>query len=438
MPKANRWSLVEYGEPSEIVGSIADSVGLTRPQVRELLVNCGARVGKTLGFSKNPISASGDSVRAIDVAGLLRAAPGIEIEISPKFLGLDATNPKWREDFFFLATLSQHGRLLPSDRLTASTGERGDLHTLVARAMTDMFWDNHRRPLRSYRTHRFSDFSFEGDIEPEEIIQPGLDGYEQTTIIYDRSNIYNATILAAAKEILPNLRDPSVIAKLERVIQALTPQRRLVEGPRSRMLPSRARRWQPLYDLSVEVLKGFGLSFKSGSARAPGYLLNTWRVWEDLLGFSLQLGLGSNRVRLQNPSKLGIRHRIVDGKIESTMPATVTPDAMVFDVVHDKVSFLIDAKYKGHIEDGRTRISESDLYEALAFLSTTDCTTIILAYPSLSTTSLSLGETRSFEQITVDKFNIIGVEVETKGISSCGGLLRFSKRQAFDLETIVS
>lgn len=434
----NRWSLVEYGEPSEIVGSIADSVGLARHQVKDLLMSCGSRVGKTLGFSKNPISITGDGVRAIDVAGLLRAAPGIEIEIAPKFLGLDATNPRWREDFFFMATLSQHGRLLPSDRLTASTGERGDLHTLVARAMTDMFMDNNRRPLRSYRTHRFADFSFDGDIEPEEIINPGPDGYEQTNIVYDRNNVYNATILAAAKEILPNLRDPSIIAKLERMIQALSPQRNLSEAPRARILPSRAKRWQSLYDLSVEVLKGFGLSFKSGSARAPGYLLNTWRVWEDLLGIGLQLGMGSNRVRLQKPSSLGIRHRIIDGKIDGKSSATVTPDAMVFDALHANVSFLVDAKYKGHIEDGRTRISESDLYEALAFMSATNCTKIVLAYPSLSTASLSLGETRAFEQINVDKFKIIGVEVETKGISSAGGLLRFSKRYASDLEIIVS
>lgn len=430
----NRWSLVEYGEPSAIVGSIADSVGLSRHQVKDLLMSCGARVGKTLGFSKSPISITGDGVRAIDVAGLLRAAPGIEIEIAPKFLGVDATNPTWREDFFFLATLSQHGWLLPTDRLTASPGVRGDLHTLVARAMTDMFMDNHRRPLRSYRTHRFADFSFEGDIEPEEIINPGPDGYEQTNIVYDRNNVYNATILAAAKEILPNLRDPSIIAKLERMIQALSPQRNLFEAPRARILPSRAKRWQPLYDLSVEVLKGFGLSFKSGSARAPGYLLNTWRVWEDLLGIGLQLGVGSNRVRLQKPSSLGIRHRIFDGKVDGKSLASVTPDAMVFDTLNANVSFLVDAKYKGHIEDGRTRISESDLYEALAFMSATSCTKIVLAYPSLSTAFLSLGETRAFELIKVDKFQIIGVHVETKGISSTGGLMRFSKKFASDLE----
>jgi len=438
MSPVNRWSLVEYGEPAEIIGPIADSVGLTHAKVRELLLNCGSRVGKTLGFSANPISIVGDGVRVVDVAGLLRAAPGIEIEIAPKFLGLDAANPRWREDFFFLATLSQHGRLLPADRLSASTGERGDLHTLVARAMTDMFWDNYRRPLRSYRTHRFDDFSFEGDVEPEDIVQPGPDGYEQSVLLYDRSNIYNATILMAAMEILPNLRDPSIIAKLERMIQALTPQKKLCETARARTLPSRNKRWQPLYDLSVEVLKGFGLSFKSGSARAPGYLLNTWRVWENLLGISLQLGLGSDRVRLQKPSPLGNRHRIIDDKIERTLSAYVTPDAMVYELVGSKLSFVVDAKYKGNIEDGRTRISESDLYETLAFSKATDCTSIILAYPALSSKAFTLGEVCVFERIIVDKVQLIGVEVETKGISNTGGLVKFAKRYSADLQRIIS
>lgn len=432
-----RWSLAEYGGPEDIVSPIAESTGLSRKQVNDLLLSCGERVRQVLCLSRNPISVSGDGVRAVDVAGLLRVAPGVEIEIAPKFLGLDAANPKWREDFFFLATLSQHGRLLPTERLTASSGERGDLHTLVARAMTDMFWDNHRRPLRSYRTERFADFAFDGDVDPEEIIQPGPDGYEQTTILYDRANSYNATILAAAREILPNLREPSVIAKLERMIQALTPQRRLPDVVRSRRLPSRSKRWQPLYDLSVEILRGFGLSFKSGNAHAPGYLLKTWRVWEDFLGTALQLGLSNSRVRLQKPSILGWRHRIVNGKVETVTSATVTPDAIVSDAA-GQIKFLVDAKYKGNIRDGKTRISESDFYESMAFMRPTQCTTTVLVYPTLSYQGLSLGEVREFERILVDDFRIIGVEAETKGISSAGGLMRFAKTYAANLEAIVS
>jgi len=63
-------------------------------------------------------------------------------------------------------------------------------------------------------------------------------------------------------------------------------------GPRARQLPGRALAWQPLFDLSVDVLKGFGLDYRQGAASAPAYLVDTWRVWEDLLTISARWDLG--------------------------------------------------------------------------------------------------------------------------------------------------
>jgi len=152
----------------------------------------------------------------------------------------------------------------------------------------------------------------------------------------------------------------------------------------------------------------------------------------------LQIGLGSNCVRLQTSSKLGIRHRIVNNKVERIASATVTPDAVVYDAADGSIRFFVDAKYKGQIEDGRTRISEADIYEAMAFSKATNCNTAILTYPMISTGLFTLGQTEIFEQVIVDKVNIIGVEVETKGISQLGGLLRFANRYSTDLQKLVS
>lgn len=437
MNGSGRWSLIEYGAPVDLVGSISDSVGLLPNQISELLLKGGLRAAKALSFSSNPISVLGSHVRAVGMAGLLRISPGIEIEIAPKFLGLDSENARWREDFFYLATLSKHGRLLTSERLGASSGGRGDLHTLVARAMVDLFWSNHRRPLRAYRIHRFSDFSIEGDIEPDAIYQPGQDGFEQFSIIYDRRNPFNSTILAAVRQILPNLRDPSVIGQLERMIQALAPQRSVSGPPQNRSMPSRSKRWQPLYDLSVDVLNGFGLTFENKNAIAPGYVLDTWRVWEDLLGIAFRLGFGGGRVKSQRPSVLGERERVSNGSEGRFVQAIVKPDLMIFESDRNQLKFLVDAKYKGHVEKDQLRISEADIYEALAFAKATGCEKVLLAYPPSSSKNLQLGQVTIFEKIKVGSVMIFGAEIGIKEISRSSGLINFSKRCTYESERII-
>jgi 5-methylcytosine-specific restriction enzyme subunit McrC len=438
MPGRDRWSLVEYGAPKEILATVAEQAGLSITQARDLILSSGTRVAKALKFASNPITVLGDTVRAVDFAGLLRVAPGIEIEIAPKFLGLDSVNRRWREDFFYIATLSRHGRLLTSERLRAGSGERGDLHTLVARTMVDSYWSNHRRPLRTYRVRRFSDFAVDGDMEPDAVAQPGSDGFDQTVVLYDRRNPYNAVVLAAARGLLANLRDPSAIAQLQRMIAALAPQRTPGLKVRSQRLPSRARRWQPLFDLSVDVLNGLGLSLTGDSAKAPGYVLDTWRVWQDFVSITVRIGVGPQRLRLQAPAKLGTRYKIVKGSSEAFSDATVTPDLAVYATDSDTLSFLIDAKYKGNVEAGRLRVSEADIYEALAFSEATGCKKVLLVYPAQPSAARSLGKAETFEAIHIGEVRIVGVEVETMGISSLGGLNSFAYRCAGDLETIAS
>lgn len=437
MASTDRLSLIEYGAPQDLVNPIAASTGLQPSQIRLLLLRSGARAAEVLGLPANPISVSGDYVRAVDIAGLLRVGPGIELEIAPKFLGFDSVNSRWREDFFFCATLSRHGRVLAAERLRAGRGVRDGLDTLVARAMIEMYWVNHRRPLRSYRTRCYEDAALDGDVEPETIVQPSPDGFSQTSMVYDRRNRYNAAVLAAAKRLLPNVRDPSLVAQLERVGQDLGQQNEFVGGLSYHRLPNRAQRWQSLYDLSIDVLKELGLSLTSGSFRAPGYVLDTWRVWEDVLAIAVRLGLGASNVRIQKSSVLGARHRIVNDCITGTAAATVTPDLTILDGGGTAPRFLVDAKYKTHLDNGRIRISEPDLYEAMAFSMATKCGHVLLAYPALPRPSAQLGQVTVFERVRVASADIVGVEIESGGISSVGGLTAFSRRVVEGLEETV-
>src|SRR6267143_7299436 len=145
-----RLTMVEYGAPVDLAAKAASVAGIDRGKARQLIEAAGHRAARTLGFSSNPLIVDMDGVQATDIAGMIRLGPSLELEIAPKFLGLDDNYVHWREDFYFLANLSRHGRLLASERLRASSGAPRDLAALVARALVGMYWGNRRQPLRSY------------------------------------------------------------------------------------------------------------------------------------------------------------------------------------------------------------------------------------------------------------------------------------------------
>ncbi|WMT42273.1 hypothetical protein RE628_07675 [Paenibacillus sp. D2_2] len=120
-----RISLIEYGSPVHLCQVNNPSTGLSDDELGKLILKSGQRISRSLKLSSNPFEINDRSVRISDIAGLVSVSPRFELEIAPKFLGLDSSNKRWREDFFFLATLSKHGRLLNNDRLKAETGEMG-------------------------------------------------------------------------------------------------------------------------------------------------------------------------------------------------------------------------------------------------------------------------------------------------------------------------
>src|SRR5205807_10107836 len=113
-------------------------------------------------------------------------------------------------------------------------------------------------------------------------------------------------ILAAVIALIPEVRDPSLRAQLGRVASQLG-----LQAPLPRLypirVPNRSNRWQPLYELSDLVLEGFGVRFDPRKfLRAPGFVMDTWRVWQDLVGLGLRIGSPPGQVRLQSRSHLGI------------------------------------------------------------------------------------------------------------------------------------
>jgi hypothetical protein len=400
------------------------AAGVDRNKASTLLTDAGNRAASSLGLSYNLISLETNGARAIDFAGLIRLAPSLELEVAPKFLGLDDADGSWREDFFFLSTLSRHGRLLASDRLSSSGGAPRDLSTLVARAITGMYEDRKRRPLRTYRRVREADFFLDGDPDPIDLVFPSPDGFEQELIRFDRRNGWNADIVASARELLPEVSDPSAARSLVRLIEDLSPQS--TPTGRRKPIPPRHKDWRALHELSVDVLGGLGLTYKSGRANAPGYVVATWRVWEDLLTVALRLGFGRSSTAAQRGFLLGSRTRVGTNVARKL---SVFPDCVI--EISGAPTVLIDAKYKGHIERGRLRISESDIYESLAFARATACNHIVLAYPALPTALVSsVGTCVAFERVQIDEVQIVGMQIECRGISKAGALREFSRNLA--------
>lgn len=419
-----RLSLVEYGTPKDLLHDIQSVIGLTKDQSTKLLTDAGSRVKTSLGFSKNPIRVDSKGTRATRFAGLIRLAPTLELEIAPKFLEAGEHEASWREDFFFLSTLSRHGRLLATERLTSSSGAHRDLSTLVARSINSMYEARKRRPLRTYRRGNQTDFFIDGEVDPIDLVLPNPEGFKQEVIQFDRKNLWNADIVAGARELLPEVRDPAVASNLVRLIEELSPQNS--PQPRKRRIPARHASWAPLHQLSLDVLKGLGIRYNSGHAHTPGYLVDTWRVWEDLITIGARLGFGRSAVASQKEFKLGAR--IKEGVPTETKPLNVRPDCIV-DGTAERPQIIIDAKYKGHSEKGSLRISESDVYEALAFSKATGCKQVALAYPAALPTSNAqpVGTCNHFETIKIEDIHIKAVQVESRGISKSGALKKFSE-----------
>ncbi len=422
-----RISTTEYGEPVALVDAIAKALGVDDATARRRVRARGLHLAKVLRLSGTPFSMDGNDVRVGDVAGLIRVAPRVELEVAPKFL--DVNDQRWREDFFYIAVLSAHGRVLASETVGASPTRADDLATLVARAFVTMYWTNHRRPLRTYRRARIVDFALDGDADVEDLLFPDDEGFEQRVITYDRSNRYNAAIVAAARTLLPEVREAGTRRQLARLVEVLSPQRTL-RRIEDRRLPSRARRWQALHDLSIDVLQGLGLAYEGGRYGAPGYVLDTAKAWEDLITVALRLGFGSANTRAQRGIYLARRVTPL-----ASRKINVRPDVVLTFEGRDRV--VLDAKYKGRADD-RLRAVDEDLYQALAFARASGCRLVILLYPHRGDHSAPIGSTAEIDHDETEDAIVVRASVVARGISTRGGLRTFATNLARAIRELVA
>ena len=417
-----RYTVVEYSRPATLTEDISTGSGIPVGRAKDLLVDSAARVGRLLRLDASPVSWMDGGVQFQNVAGILLVAPRLELEVAPKFLG-DA--PGWREDFFLLATLSSHGRLLDKEGLNSSSRETSDLATLIGRAFVEMYNQNRRRPLRAYRRLGHTGFSLEGDFVPEQLSFPGEDGFDQEVTTFTNKNAYNAVLRAAASRLATVVPDVETRARLEHVAQHL-PRQAAPTRLGDRRLPSRGRSWQPTYDLAVDILRGFGGTFDPKNLFAPGFVVSTWQIWEDLVSVGLRLSFGAKSVSVQPRHQLGSR---VVGGVSS--PVSVTPDCVIAIETEEGLrSVVVDAKYKGNVDRSERRVSSTDTYEALAFSRATGVNEVVLVYPMTIGSGVTplgtVGYANEFSRIRVEDTLIRAIEVGVRGVSETNGLRRFA------------
>lgn len=418
-------ALTEYqAEPTALAKLEAES-GRTSAELMQLMAYASERLRRELALPTSPIEVTPGGLQVAGLAGLLRIAPGIEMEVAPKFLG--SADPSWRGDFFIVASISRFGRVLETDPVIGGYGDRGDLATLVGRTATRLHAANHRRPLRLYRQREWMDFGLEGDVDAESVLAPAEQGLAQTSVSLESNNVFNQVMGEAFRTLLPEIRDPDVRRQVLRTGSALP---RLPQPAPRRVptrVPGRHRQWQTLYDLAKQVIAGFGIEYAGRDLLAPGYAVKTADAWQDLVSFALEARLGTTVAQRLVPYDLGTRGSEV---------VKVTPD---ISISFPSGSVLVDPKYKGRADDDSRKIAPADLYEAIAFARASGLDRVLLTYPRpASRAKVELGTTQTFDRVDVQKVAVLGVEVECRGLSGSGGFRTFASTLATNIETIAA
>jgi 5-methylcytosine-specific restriction enzyme subunit McrC len=413
--KVDRLSVTEYRWEDGLVASAAARTGLSPADVRALLESAGQRLRNDLAVDF-PIEIKGDNVKITQVAGVIRLAPRLELEVAPKFLGKDWD--AWREDFFVIAALSRFGRVLPREDILASTAAKRDLATLLGHIFAREYWRHHRRPLRLYRHRRWQSFAVDGDLDPEATVLPDSDGFMQSGPVFDRDNGYMQTIHAAVGVLISEVGAGQIRHQLERVHSVTRPSSAVLRPHAVPFrLPNRHRRWQTLYDLSRDVLRGFGAGYtQADKLFAPGFVLKTNDTWEHVVIQALRSGFPTATVRKQK-YVLGTR---------DDRPVGVTPDVSIEGLTPPLI--LVDAKY-GARADKTVVTASGDLYEALAFAEAAGVERVLLAYPRpAGEPAVAIGVTELSDRVEVDGREVRALTVECRGISRRGAFASFARR----------
>ena len=391
-------------------------------RLRRLFAARSSRLRSDLGLPEDPFVFDGSTITTRGVAGILQLGPNLEVEIVPKCYLPDT--PYWRDDFLFMATVMKYGRLFRRERIAANRQKSSDdLRSIVAEIFLYELDELIRMPIREYRRRSWTDHEIDGELDYAEVWDNYPDGFAQTGSRLSIDNPFMATIGAAARHLTTAATDGGIRQRLERRAIQLGD----VEYPQVRTyVPGRHARWQDLYDLALDILTGHdSLLLSDGMLRAPGFLLNTQRSWEEILGLALMTRAGLLGTKIKPKLVLGQRTRAINS---AASKALAEPDILL-NPPSLSSTVVVDAKYKGRVMEPLTLISRADLYESLGFMIAADSRLAILVYPdSAVDAAVDTGEIAIFDEVVIEERRVIGVSVSTRGIGRGRGFTEFANR----------
>lgn len=329
-----------------------------------------------------------------------------------------------------MSTLSKHGSILTAERITASTSYLNSLYEIAGRILAQEYLKCRRKPLRQYRKERFWDYAIDGEMELSVLFERHPDGIEQSRIRFDRLNAYNATIREAMKVVQPFTTDSQVKNILSTAVSELGHQG--LPSKQRLSIPARNKEWQPAYDLSFDIVKGLGSSYDTGRFVAPGFVVDTWQLWEWLVTTGMRIGNTKHTILPQNSVRWGYKEAYSGKYSVNVFPdiEVVTKDSQLTPM------YLLDAKYKLVKNATTGEVERDDLYEAFAFCSATDTNEIVLVYPADDPANIP-GNVKKCSTYYVKDVMIHVVQVAFGSIKEKGGIYAFSANLCSGIEAVL-
>lgn len=406
-------TLHEYGEFVSLA-SIANTLEMSKESLWSLILKGLKKLSNAYPKQGFLETKSLDSFRFAGIAGILALSPTLHIEIVPKFLSVD--DNQWKDDFLFLALLTNDGHLFEK-YLHRASGKSNNLYEIIAKIWVDNFEKNQRRIIKTYVKNKWTDFSLDGDFEEEDIIIPSSEGYLQKGLKLSKANNYNKILLEACEILLVRIKKAGIYERLSRAKISL--QNDLKGYIKTKKTPnlSRNNNWTELLILAKLLIDNRSISYHGGNiSLMPGFIIRTDKLWERFLRKAAQKSFPEITIA-KNSYCVGYRH-YKNGKISKI---NATPDISFH---FGEGIILADAKYKSINEQNNTRsgnaiISSSDLYESLAFMQATNTNNLLLIYPN--TLKVQDDSIQYLENITSNNRTICAVSLGVTGISSKNG-----------------
>jgi len=411
-----RLKIVEYGVGIEILELLKS--GISHQELHNSVETANRRIKRSLDCSRDVLIITEGRLRACGIAGIVRLSKYIELEIVPKFLE-HINNASWQSTLYLLSVMSKHGAVLANENILSSMSYIESLYDIAGRMLAQGYQKNKRKLIRKYRKEVFFDFAIDGEIDFDALMDKNQDGKKQSRIKFDIFNGYNATIAKAMKITLPYVSDNSVRNVLNMAISIFGHQ---ASPPANKLpVPSRNKEWSETYTLAHDIVNGLSNSFEEGSVLAPGFVANTWQLWEWLLTAGMTIG-NTSIVKAQEVAQWGVK--INRGR---SVVVNVYPDITIRESIDNKVQYLIDAKYKLLANPETGEISRDDLYEAFAFCCATGTQQLFLAYPAEEHGYEEAGTVCKQAEYVVCGKKIAVITVTFGTINQRGGLYAFGR-----------